>query len=103
MASVFAETASRKSRSAALIVAAVNALPTLLDALTTSRDRERELEARAHDLLVAGQALHEAVGKWEKPEQGWFTPAVLSAGERWFALARNALSSKDQDQKGSGE
>lgn len=41
----------RDHGNAALIVAMHNALPALLDALTTSRDRERELEADLGDLV----------------------------------------------------
>jgi hypothetical protein len=45
-------------------------------------------EVNVRLLLDAGQALYDAMGKWTKPEQGWFTPELLAAGERWCAAVR---------------
>lgn len=54
-----------------------------------TRTPDPSLIAGLREAREAGQALYDAVGAWEKPESGWFTPAVLQAGERWSAVLVN--------------
>lgn len=71
----------------------VNALPTLLDALTTSRDRERELEAALEPFARAADDYSWPV--FERDSCSINAVGNVTVGH--LRRARNALSSKDQE------